>query len=72
MAPFIRIPKKVQTGAGTKTELHFVNAEEILKAVFEDNPAVLSITLRSSPKTVEYILKGEEAIQALAVLQALP
>ena len=71
MAPFIRIAKQVQTGSGTKTELHFVNAEDILKAVFESDPDILSITLRSSPGMATYTLKGEEAKQALAVIQKL-
>lgn len=71
MPPFIKFTEESKTASGSKRTFQYVNVEFILRATFHDATEELDIILASDPKTKSHTLKGQEAKDALEVLQKL-
>ena len=71
--PFIKFAATSETASGTRTTLNFINADHVSRAEFTDHDGVLKLFIGSADdrRGREYVLSGDEAKQALEVLQNL-
>lgn len=71
--PFIKFTTTVNSLGGSTRELNFVNADKVTEAIYNEQDGTLKLFFGEHPggRGHEYRLSGDEAKQALAVLQKL-
>lgn len=71
MAPFIKFTETKQTGKGEDRVLRFINADQISNAQYFEETKSLRIFIVGRFDKVSFEIVGDEAADALKVLQSL-
>lgn len=71
MAPFIKFTALSEAAAGKETTFHFINVALIMRASYRVEKGTLDLVVSSGEDKGVYTLDGDEAQEALRLLQSL-